>query len=486
VKALASEYVTLNKHIPAFFSKDFRSLEFTEITAIKAHAVITSFEENGIIPNGVIIVEGDRIKWIGPESKAPKFKIDIKIDASDKIAAPGLIDAHAHLFQTFGRTLGANRSLDSWVKDVEHPMARKMTPEDMWVAAQLGCIEMIHSGITTVVDNREVHTSYEDIESEIDAISKVGLRCILARGIRERTPRADALDIEKWLMPYSIKEEIAITERLIKERNSSRDMMVRVWPSPTAFNNISREGLLKVRDLADKYGTGIHMHIGETRDSQTDCIKDFGCREVEILGELRLLKPMMNIVHGVWLNRREMKLIAESAASVIHNPVSNCYLASGVADLCSMFRLGINVALGTDGVLSSDTCDMFENIRTAILLQKATTLNPTVMSSRDALHMATVNGAKAMGIQESLGTLAPEKRADLILVDLKKPHLTPSFDMLSLLAYSVKSSDVDTVLINGKPVLQNKCLTTVDENEVIERACSRAGRFKDEFKALQT
>ncbi|HJX24145.1 MAG TPA: amidohydrolase [Candidatus Bathyarchaeia archaeon] len=449
-----------------------------ERTLIKSSFVIPSFHEPKVIRDGAIILEEDLIKWVGQASDLPNGSFDHTIDAKGQLAVPGFVNGHTHIFHTFGRTLGADRTFESWVKDIEHKMLKEMTPDDLQITYKLACIEMIRSGITTAVDNREMHNSYEAIDKDAETISKVGLRCIVARGIRERTPRMEKMKIAEWVTPYSLKENLNITEQLIRKWNSPSDSMVKIWPAPVALSNITREGLLRVKELSDKFGTGIHSHVAETWIDQVNSVEDFGCREVELLHELDILGPLMNIVHGVWLTRREIKLIAESNSSVIHCPISNSYVAEGIAEVAAMLRYGINVGIGTDGDLCNDVSDIFEVTKTAALIQKAATLDPMAVTTLDALRMGTSNGATAIGMQENVGTLQAGKKADVVLIDLKKAHLTPMYNIFNLLVYCVRGSDVNTVFVNGNPVLLNGKITTIDENEVIEEMNRRTSEIK--------
>jgi 5-methylthioadenosine/S-adenosylhomocysteine deaminase len=228
--------------------------------------------------------------------------------------------------------------------------------------------------------------------------------------------------------------------------------------------------LIKVKELAKKHKVGIHTHISETQDEVKQITEKYGKRPVEHLDAIGFLGPEVLAAHCVWVTKREIKILKERGVKPVHNPISNMKTASGVAPVQEMLDAGIPVALGTDGAASNNALDMINEMKFAALLNKVHKLDPVAVPATTALEMATINGAIALGLQKKIGSLEVGKKADIIIVDFKKPHLTPLHNVVSHLVYSAVSSDVDTTIVDGKILMQGREVLALDEDKVLERA----------------
>ncbi|MEM3521627.1 MAG: amidohydrolase, partial [Candidatus Bathyarchaeia archaeon] len=424
---------------------------------IKNGIIITLDKNRRILRNGSVVIEGNKIVEVlkGNEFTSKHFSADIEIDAKGKIVMPGLINTHTHMFQDLLRGPGDDMELIGWLSKMLYPVAKELSVKDVQAGAYLGCIEMIKTGTTCVLDNHHINTSEEAIDSVIKAMKETGIRGIVARGIKEKTKRCEILKTPDYLFQFTPEEEIKLTEKLMKKWNKDPEGRVKVCPGPTAIFNCSPNLFLECKRLSDKYKVPIHTHIAESPEEVKSTLEDYGKREVEFLDDLSVLNERFHVVHGIWINEKEIKLMAIAKAHHIHCPVSNMYLASGVAPIQKLIKNGVNVALATDGPASNNNQDMFSVMKFTALLQKVSNLDPLSITAEQVLEMATINGAKALGLENEIGSIEPGKKADIIMIDLKKPHLAPIHKPISSIVYSAFGSDVETVIIDGKIIMEN-------------------------------
>jgi 5-methylthioadenosine/S-adenosylhomocysteine deaminase len=455
---------------------------------IKNGTIITLDKNRRILRNGFIAIEENKIIEVSTSNKLASKNIsaDIEIDAKGKIVLPGLINAHTHMFQDLLRGLGDDMELMEWLSKMLYPVAKELSVNDILAGAYLGCIEMIKTGTTCVLDNHHINTSEEAIDSVIKAMKETGIRGIVARGIKEKTKRSEIWKIPDYVFQFTPEEEVKLTEKLMKKWNNDPDGMVKVCPGPTVIFNCSPKLFLECKRLSDEYKVPIHTHIAESPEEVKSTLEDYGKREVEFLDDIGVLNERFHVVHGVWLNEREIKLMAIAGAHHIHCPVSNMYLASGVAPIKKLIENGVNVALATDGPASNNNQDIFSVMKTTALLQKVSTLDPTSITCEQVLEMATLGGAKALGLENEIGSIEPGKKADIIIVDLKKPHSAPIHKPISSIVYSALGSDVETVIIDGKVVMENYEIKTINEEKVIKDAENAAKNLamKIGFKSM--
>ena len=432
--------------------------------------IVTMNPKRGVLEDGAIYIEGDRIKAIGNSKDIRReYSADIEINAKGKIVIPGLVNAHTHSAQTLLRGLGDDMNLFEWLTKIIYPIAKNLTPEYVHIGSKVAFMEMVRFGITTVIDNHKDLSSKEAIIRVADAAQEVGIRAVIARGVRDWVPRCEKWEIPRFTVPYTPEEEMKITRELIEMYNGKNEL-VTIIPGPVATFTSSEDLLVKTNKLALEYNVPWHMHIAETQGSVKACLEDNGKREVEWLYDLGILGPQSQIVHAIWLDEKEINYLAETGAHVIYCPMSNMFLGSGIAPIIKMIEKGINIAIGTDGSASNNNQDLFATMKVGALLQKVHHLQSTIISAEHVFEMATINAAKAMGWEKEIGSIEIGKKADIVIIDTNKPELTPVRNPISSIIYAGVATDVDTVIINGKVVLQNGKLLTVDEDKILEDA----------------
>jgi len=400
-----------------------------------------------ILERGSVAIDGDKITAVGKDVKG---RADTVIDARGKAVLPGLINAHTHLSMTLLRGAADDMPLMEWLETKIWPIEKNLTADDCYVGALLGCLEMIKSGTTCFADQ------YFYMEDVARAVEKAGLRGVLSRGIIELGD------------PKKRETTIREGEKLVKTCHGKANGRILTMFGPHTAYTCSPECLMQVKKLAKKYKVGIHTHISESQDEVDKIMKKYGKRPVEHLDSIGFLGPEVLAAHCVWLTEREITIIRKQGVKPVHNPVSNMKIACGVAPVPEMLAAGMPVALGTDGAASNNSLDMFSEMKFAALLSKAHKLDPTVLPAQVVLEMATINGAIALGLQDKIGSLEVGKKADIVMVDMKKPHLTPLHNVISHLVYSAVGGDVDTVVVDGKFLMRECRVLTLDEVKVVE------------------
>ena len=405
-----------------------------------------------VVREGVIAIKNDKISYVGKKSKAPKIRAEKIIDGHEKVAMPGLINCHTHLAMTLFRGIAEDQLLEKWLKQTIWPLEAKLKPRDVYDGALLGCLEMIKGGTTTFAD------MYLYEEQVAKAVEKAGLRAVLAQGILEAgVPRRG----EKML-----QDSVNFAQKY-KGYAGGR---VTVQLGPHAVYTCSPELLRRVREAASKLRVGIHIHLAESERMVKQVKERYGLTEVELLEGIGFLGSDVLAAHCIHLSTGEMALLARHGVKVAYNPVANMKLALGIARIRELMDLGVTVGLGTDGPASNNSLDMLENLKIAALLQKVRYMDPTVLPVRRALEMATIHGAKALGLEGVTGSLEAGKKADVILIDFRKPHLTPIHDLYANVVYSAHGGDVDTVIVDGKILMENREVQTLNEEEIMQKA----------------
>jgi 5-methylthioadenosine/S-adenosylhomocysteine deaminase len=421
--------------------------------------VATQNGKRDVLQKASILIRDGAIEEVGTRVGSA----DVELDAEGKIALPGLINTHTHLSMTMFRGFADDMLLQDWLQKKIWPLEAKHTDETCYFGALLGSAEMIMSGTTSFVD------MYFHMEAVAKAVGEAGLRGFLSYGI------VDQFDQDKARL------ERENTRKFFEHVQALGNPRIRFAVGPHAPYTCSEETLLWAKDFAEKNGAIIHIHIAETRREQADFQKQHGMRVVEYLDKIGALSKNMLAAHCVWLTKSEVDLLAKSGVGVAHCPVSNMKLASGgVAPLPEMFDRGIAVGLGTDGASSNNTLDMFETMKVCALLHKAHRWDPTVLNAQKVLDLATIGGARALGVEREIGSIEIGKRADIVLIDGKRPNMMPIHGrdtVVSDLVYSVSSGNVDTTIVDGSVLMQDREIKTVNLDEVLPRTQELALRM---------
>ena len=402
------------------------------------------------VRKGSVLIENDKIVEI--TSGNTPDNADEVINGEGKCLIPGLVNTHTHLSMSLMRGLADDLPLDTWLNDHIWPMEANLEEEHCYVGALLSALEMIKSGTTTCND------MYFYMDEVARALDESGMRSVISHGM------IDLFDDEKR------KAEFKETTRIIEKCHNTADGRIQVSLGPHTPYTCSPELLNWVRKKADEKGLRIHIHVSETEREVDDSLNERMKRPFEYLEDLKFLGPDVLAAHSVWLSGAEIALIKANKVKLSHNPLSNMKLASGISPVSDLMANGVCVSLGTDGAASNNNLDLFQEMKMSSLLQKVRKLDPTVMPASKVLEMATINGATALGMENEIGSIEVGKKADLVLVDMKAPHLTPYRNPISHLVYSTEGADVSTVICNGNILMKEKELLVLDEAEVMARA----------------
>ena len=415
---------------------------------IKNITILSMAGKDEVIENTNMYIEDDKIVHIG------ELKEDIKvnriIDGKNKVAMPGLVNAHTHIGMSLLRNYADDLPLHEWLTKKIWPIEAKLTAEDIYWGSLLSMVEMIQSGTTTFCD------MYFFMDEVGKGLEESGIRGVLTRGIIEE--------------PGKEKEKLDDTRELYKNWHGKGEGRIKVMVAPHAPYTCSPAYLEDVMDLAHELDTGIHIHLSETKKEVEDSYKTYGKSPIKHVYDLGLFKLPTIAAHCVHVDESDIKILMENNVSPVNNPSSNLKLASGFAPIDEMLKFGVNVSLGTDGSSSNNNLNMFEEIHLASIVNKAVNMDAVSVPAITALKMATINGAKALLWDKEIGSIEIGKKADMILIDMDKPHLYPRHNIISSLAYSVQGSDVDTVIVDGKIIMEKREIKTLDVEKIMYNA----------------
>ncbi len=433
-----------------------------DVSLIIAGGTYLTFDKGGrIVPDGALAIRGREIAALGTKDEiTSRYSAREVIDASHCLVLPGLINGHTHAAMTCFRGIADDLPLMEWLKGYIFPAeAKNVNPELVYWGTMLAAAEMIRSGTTTFSD------MYLFEDEAARAVKQAGMRCLLGEGLFDfPSPNAK-----------TPAEGLAYAERLISKWRD--DPLINIFVTPHSLYTCSADLLRQAKSLARRYDLPLGIHLLEN-EAEKRLIREKTANDaLSYLLELGLLDERLIAYHCVALDEGDMDLLAARGASVITNPESNMKLASGAAPVARMIEAGIKVGLGTDGCASNNNLDMFQEMDSAAKLSKVTRLDPTALDAATVLKMATKEGAAALGFKD-VGTLEAGKKADIIIVDLRKPHLTPLYREYSQLVYSAGGADVETVIIDGRVVMKNRRLLTIDEVEAMARVNDLAEKVK--------
>ena len=410
-----------------------------------------------LFENGFIGVTGDTISHIGQGDSFP-IRAKKVIDAQEGFVLPGLINAHTHASMSLFRGLADDLPLMEWLTKFIFPAESRMDKEFVRAGALLACAEMILSGTTTFCDMY----LFEDEVAQV--AQEAGMRCLVGEVLYD-FPSPNYGPIAKGF---------EYTEFLIQKWRGNP--LVSIAVEPHALYTCSADLLTRANNLALTHRVPLIIHVAETKIEVQESIEKFGKRPFEYMESLGILGPHIVADHCVHLDDSEIERIASHQIKVVHNPESNMKLASGVSPVTKLLARGVTVGLGTDGCASNNNLDLFEEMDMAAKLQKVATMDPTALDAPTVLKMATVSGAKVLGLGSLVGSLEVGKKADIILLDAKRPHLIPLYNPYSHLIYSARGNDVTHSMINGRLVMENRRLLSLDLAEVLKRAKDEAQR----------
>lgn len=412
--------------------------------------IVALSEENREPFQGGILIEKDVISSIG---QCLNTQADEVIDGQGMVALPGFVNAHTHAAMTLFRGYADDLTLDVWLKEKIWPLEAKLTPEDVYWGVKLALIEMIKGGITAFGD------MYFFMEEEALAVEEAGIRASLSRGLvaAEGNAEQSLMEAEEFVSKWHNKASGRITAMF----------------GPHAPYTCPPEFLKEVLACAKEKNVGIHIHLAETKKEVEDIQNMYGKTPTEYLASIGFFNHHLLAAHCVHLTYSDLEIFKGAQAYVVYNPQSNLKLGSGIAPVPDMLKGNIPVALGTDGAASNNNLDIFEEMRTAAILYKGICYDPTLVSAEEALEMATIAGAKALDLKR-LGSLKPGNKADLILLNFNKAHLVPEYDTVAHIVYSAGAADVDTVIVDGQIIMQERQIKTIDETLVYQEVARRA------------
>ena len=399
---------------------------------------------------GDIYIEDNIISDIS--KKDLSIEADHVIDGKDKLVIPGLINTHTHVPMTILRGYGDDMMLQEWLEKRIWPVEARLSKGSVIAATKLAFLEMISSGTTMFLD------MYFFEDSIANVATKMGIRAALGFAF-----------IDHGTPEYTFDELFPACHRFIKDYHD--DELITPVLAPHGVYTCGPETLGKIKDVSDRYDVLTHIHCSETRDEVYDVEERYGKRPVDQLIETGLLNDKMILAHCGWITKQEVSSIASAHAAVSHCPVSNMKIATGgYAPVPEMLDAGVSVSLGTDGAASNNSLDMFDTMKFTALVHKQHRWDPKIMDAQTVFDMATVHGASALHMQDKIGSIEVGKKADIVLLDMKKPHLTPCHDPVSHLVYAAKGSDVCTTIINGRLLYHDLCFIDIDVDKILTEA----------------
>ena len=429
---------------------------------ITGGTVLTVDDQRRVLSPGAVAIAGTDIVAVGtPAEIAARYTAAETIDATGQVVLPGLINTHTHAAMVLYRGLGNDLNLQDWLTKYIFPAeARTVSPEFVRAGTRLAALEMILGGTTTFVD------MYYFEEEVAEAAKQAGIRGVLGQTVIQfpvadaKTPEAALARARTFIAKY--KDDALVTPAV----------------APHSIYTLSAATLQAADRLARDERVPLLIHLEETKKERDDAMAAHGMSPTAYLAKLGLLGPHLLGAHGVWLAPEDIALVAKAGASMSHNPESNMKLASGTAPVAGYLAAGVALGLGTDGAASNNDLDMFEAMRQAAFLQKVVRNDPTAAPATQVLDMATRLGARAIGMGDTLGQLAVGRRADVIIVDTTRPHLQPMFDPVAQVVYAAKASDVRTTVIDGRIVMHERMVRTLDQRAVLAAAATMADRVR--------
>lgn len=418
--------------------------------------ILTIDKQMRIIERGYVFIKKGKIIELGSmknlyASGQPKIKAKEEINAKGSIVLPGFVNTHNHFAMTLLRGIANDMPLQKWLNDYIWPIEAELKPKDCYIGSQLAALEMIQGGTTTACD------MYFFEEQTVDAFEAIGFRGVLGYGM------LDFGNEEKRA------EELEATKKLIAYTNQHANLCVPIV-SPHAPNTCSEELLVKSKKLAQEHQLPLQIHLAETKAEIEEFQEKKGQSPTSYLNEMGFLGKELVAAHCIWLDEQDCKMLGKHNVKIANNPSSNLKLGSGIMDYQRLNKHGITIAIGTDGAASNNNLSMIEELRLASYLAKGTNTNPSILPASQIIKMATLNGAKALGLEDKIGSLERGKQADIIILNYQKPYTWPPHDPYALIAYAAQDANISTTIINGKIVMHKRQFTTIDPTKVMQEA----------------
>ena len=451
--------VVLANALPAGAQRKGRRMKQVDLLVLGG-TLVSMDKERRIIPDAGVAVLGGRVVAVGSRSDiSVNYSAPQTVNAAGRLIVPGLINGHTHIPMTLFRGLADDLDLQDWLTKYIFPAeAKNVSEEFVRAGTRLGLAEMIRGGTTTYCD------MYYFEDAIADETAKAGVRGVLGETIID-FPVADN---------KTNAEAMAYAERFVKHWQGNELIIPAI--APHAPYTVSEEHLKAIRAFSDRTGAPIVTHISETKREIDNSIKAHGASPIDYLARIGFLSNKVIAAHIVWPSEEELGILQKVGVGVVHNPQSNMKLASGVAPVPQMLKRGLLVGLGTDGAASNNDLNMWEEMDTAAKLHKVFSGDPKVMSAEEAFELATIRGAQALHLESEIGSIEKGKRADLVIVERDSLNQIPLYNIYSDLVYATKANDVETVIINGRIVMRDRRLLTLNEEEI--KASAR--RFRDQ------
>jgi 5-methylthioadenosine/S-adenosylhomocysteine deaminase len=422
---------------------------------IRDTTLVTVNGHDDVLLGADLAIDGDTIAGVGAAPAG--FVPDRIVDGREHIVLPGLVNTHTHLSMTLMRNYADDLQFWPWLLERVKPLEDHLVPEDVRIGARLGLAEMIRGGTTCF------HDMYFLLDEVADEVAKAGLRGRLCGALFDNSGQGEAL----------LAAAVGVHERW----HGKAEGRVTVGLGPHSPYLCSPAYLREILSEAERLKCGLHIHVAETEREVSDSRDRHGLSPVQLLAELGCFGVPTVAAHGIYVDAVDRRLLREGRVSVAHNPGSNLKLANGIAPVQELLDDGVNVSLGTDGAASNNNLNLFEEMHLAALLQKWLRRDPEALPARQVLRMATIDGAKALGLDSQIGSLEVGKQADVVAVDAAQPHLAPRHDPVALLVYSAQAADVSMVLVNGRILLEHRQLTTIDCEALLARATEQTRRL---------
>lgn len=426
--------------------------------------IISMNQAREILNNSSIAIQGNKIIAVDEKEIINRnFISENVLNATDRIIIPGLINTHTHMFQTFLRGIGQDLPAIEWLHKAIDPVVEHYTPEDSYLSALLGSVELIKSGTTCIVESNYANPHKECSDFTIQALIDSGIRGVFARGI------IDTGDLHPAIIQKT-ESEILECERLIKKYNHSHEGKINIWIAPYSISSTTPLAFKLARELANSYGVMLTLHSSTPADIETG-IRKYGMSDIRFEDEIGFLGPDVLLVHCCGdLSEETFKIMKKNEVKISHNPISNCYLGEGIAKISEMVDYGIKVGLASDGPCSNNRQDMFEVMKAASLLQKVKYLDPSCITAEKVFDMATIGGAECIGLDSKIGSIESGKLADIVILNPWKPNIVVNQDPISAIVYSATAESVETVIINGKVVLMDRKPLLVNEMDLLSKS----------------